>query len=249
MTEAQNIPPQENHFNSASDYYLTPYDLRNDRVLQFIALEAMGYPVRFEQLPVEKAFKNPVLKNDDSYTRWVRTFPVWVRPIVTVDSFAQYVEEPDVLGDVFNPSNEEIFPEEPPSEIRSTLEDHIAEINFAIDSGQLNTLADYLERQERGEGKRWFKDITATPFLRITEEEVLLRAFATGIIRRKRMEEAGYTFSGYFEQLHPETLELAEYVERIGTKPLDVEAQIGLVVDYYQLIECLVPQFAEYKRK
>lgn len=229
------------HFSPRAKWSQMPHDPQDARVLQFMALQSLGYPAKVE--PVEPGRAKDGMP--PSPLRYLMTEQgrrlVWVRPVVTNPAFARFVEYPDSPGEVFNAANEELEPRLGPAD-EARIRTHGMLLNAYIDFADVNSLAAYAPDPRGGEPVRtatWSDELTAN-LGSLTQADIALRAFAAGVRRRRMLVASKYPFRSPAEPDERAQL-LSERVERDHVPPLNLEAQIGLTADYYKLIESVWP--------
>lgn len=239
---------QENHsesgyFSPEATSYQMPYDPYDARLLQFTALQSLGYPVEVRSVPFGGVGGGQPLSPLSFFRRGreLSSEPVWVRPAVTDPAFARFIEYPDSPGEVFNATNDELDPRLSQAD-EARIRTHGILLNAYIDVADVNSLAAYVPDPRGGEPIRtatWSNELLAN-LGRLTEADIAIRAFATGMRRHRTLLASRYPFRSSLEPDERARL-LNERVERDRVPPLDIEAQIGLSADYYRLIESMWP--------
>lgn len=242
-----NLPP--NPFTSVSDWYLVPYDPQNDRILQFEALRTLGYPVGLRRMLFGEIQDSLALQPRSPMLRWQRGFyPMWARPVVMDPALAPLIEHPESPGDVFNANNQALQPRIS-DEDAFRIARHGIVLNSLIDSADVNALAAHIELHREGDTDHrimWSERLLANQPA-VTEESILLRAFATGMVRYRRLRVLGHPFPA--DGISQRVQALAEEIREPRVAPLSFEAQRSLSADYYQLIASAWPKLLEYRNK
>lgn len=211
--------------------YVFPIDPYHDRLIQFIALKQLGYPVNIERFTSSEL---PEQWRKDECQDWEMThFPSWARPVADQE-FDKFIDDPDVPGDMFGKFGEELSDQ---------LYEHPMKLVSAVDYGPPNELADKL-REFREKGKIPHFDYSRDKNL--LNETLLERCFMASMERFLSMLLQGFPFTEYMIPA-PEDIQLYTELVRKGQRPVSPEELGALMMDYYQFVEELVPEFRAFK--
>ena len=228
--------PEESRFTPENNYYLIPLDPYNDRMIQFIALKQLGYPVELQVIPANQLPTDSGYSDTDDWGSWHRSqFQKFVRPIVNDPEFEKFIMDPDCPGDIVY--TDERFDRiwQHPSLLASRVD---------YDSAHMNAFYLFQMIKNPDREKNSYSDSSEGEALVTTE--LLERCFIASYERYMWKLRSGYPLSEFDIPKAEDTILYGSLVQK-GKRPINPEDLGGLMIDLYRLVEKIVPEFLEFK--
>ncbi len=218
---------------SAEDY-LVPLEPYYDSLLQFRVLQAMGYPVRVEELDATEIGDD--IWPGDEYFQWQRqTYPYWAKLVVTNSDFEEnWIETCDCPGDraVVDVGYQDL------------VYNHPIRLLYEVGTADYSMLSYYLEQLKGSgeiEGFKMRDNGLVTP-------EFLERCFMAAIERAQHRLRSNYPDTYPDDVPELEDMEVYEELARQGQEAAKSEELMAVIWDYYAMLEEISPEFAAFKK-
>jgi hypothetical protein len=226
MTEKLESRPAPN-----AEDNLVPIEPYDDSLLQYRVLQAMGYPVRVEELEA-KDIGDDVWPGDKIFQWDKRAYPYWARLVITDLEFKKWIETCDCPGDMVK------------VEIgyQKQVDDHPIRLAYEACITDCETISYYLD-QLKSNGE--IEGMTLGNSGVVTEElleQLFMAAYERGL-QRETIDHPGYI--GYRDQ---NDLELYQELAYRGQEAAKSEDLMAIIWDYYAFIEQISPEFAAFKQ-
>jgi hypothetical protein len=215
----------------SNEDYLVPIEPYYDSLLQYRVLQAMGYPVRVEELEA-KDIGNDVWPGDEIFQWDKQAYPYWANLTVTVPDFEKWIETCDCPGDMVKVD----------IGYQKQIDDHPIRLVFEASITDCGIISYYLD-QLKSDGEIEAMTLGNSGVL---TEELLEQLFMAAYERGRQREAIGHP--GYISDINQNDIELYQELAYRGQEAAKSEDLMAIIWDYYAFLEKISPEFASFKQ-